>query len=355
MSFSAEEEKLRQVDADGESSRGMTQLVKVNGAAEVTASFRTPETATAALGTARGVRVREAEEWAAGREKKKGEGGSKGRKRGRGAQLRRQLRKMRTTMDNWRRQQTAVQPGVIKAELQRYGCTRLLRQRSEAMLRAEKLEKAAKVGATEMGMLEERLKAMQSLYATDAQRKVRELRAEISSLGWSVRHGRESLREAAAAERRLEVRFDDFKKGHAREKKGWQVENERLKEDLKRAKTVREAELCGDSVGCGAAEAGPGTTRKLAVDRPAPAGTQKRLRMDAGSSTVEAESEAVARVEEAARKERNAAADRLDAVRDELNEMQWFVERRHPGACAAWMALQKAKPKQEMKQYWFEE
>ena len=60
-------------------------------------------------------------------------------------------------------------------------------------------------------------------------------------------------------------------------------------------------------------------------------------------------------MEEAARKERNAAADRLDAVRDELDEMQLFVERRHPGTCAAWMALRKAKPRREMKPYWFEE
>jgi hypothetical protein len=352
MSFSAEEEKLRQVDADGESSRGMTQLVKVNGAAEVTASFRTPETATAALGTARGVRVREAEEWAAGREKKKGEGGSKGRKRGRGAQLRRQLRKMRTTMDNWRRQQTAVQPGAIKAELQRYGCTRLLRQRSEAMLSVAKLEKAATAMATEMGVLEESVKVMRSLCEDDEQRKIRELRATISSLEWSVRHGRESLREAAAAERRLELRFDDFKKGHAREKKGWRIENEKLKEALQKAKTEREAELCGGGVVGGAAEAGPGTTRKLAVDRPAPAGTQKRLRMDAGSTTVEAESEAVARVEEAAerkleelRAERNKIEDELWAEQDKLIEFQQFVKLRDPGAPAAWLARGKEKKK----------
>jgi len=220
------------------------------------------------------------------------------------------------------------------------------------MLRAEKLEKAAKVMATEMGVLEESVKAMRSLYEDDEQRKIRELRAKISDLEWSVRHGRESLREAAAAERRLEVRFDDFKKVHAREKKGWQIENERLKEDLKKAKTERGAELCGDSVGSGAAEAGPGTTRKLAVDRPAPAGTQKRLRMDAGSTTVEAESEAVARVEEAAerkleelRAERNKIEDELWAEQDKLIEFQQFVKLRDPGAPAAWLARGKEKKK----------
>ena len=42
--------------------------------AGVVTSFGTPETATAALGTAHGVRVRMAEAWAAGRRKKK-EGG----------------------------------------------------------------------------------------------------------------------------------------------------------------------------------------------------------------------------------------------------------------------------------------
>jgi hypothetical protein len=323
----------------------------------VVSSFGTPETATAALGTAHEVRVRKAEGWAAGRERKKGLGNSRGRQRGKGAQLRRQLRKRQATMDEWRRQQTAVQPvGDIRAEMQRYGCTRLLRQRSEAMLKAEKLEKAAKAITARMVVLEESEKAMCSLYEVDEQRKIRELREKISSLEWSVRHGRESLREAGAAERRLEVRFDDFKKAHAREKKGWQIENERLKEAM-RKESAEKADLCADGAVSDAAEAGPGTTRRLAVDRPAPAGAQKRLRMDAAAATmVEAESEAIARVEEAARQERNAAADRLDAVRDELHEMQWFVEQRHPGACAAWIALQKEKPKKEVRQkYWFEE
>ena len=73
----------------------------------------TPETATAALGTAHGVRVRRAEAWAAGIKRQKEEGGRQGRKRGRGAQLRRQLKKKQATMDEWRRQQTAVQPAMV--------------------------------------------------------------------------------------------------------------------------------------------------------------------------------------------------------------------------------------------------
>ena len=67
--------------------------------AGVVTSFGTPETATAALGTAHGVRVRRAEEWAAGRKRKNEEGNGKGRRRGRGAQLRRQVKKRQATMD----------------------------------------------------------------------------------------------------------------------------------------------------------------------------------------------------------------------------------------------------------------
>ena len=76
-------------------SDGMT-LEKVTAAGKTGFLTGTPETATAALGTARGLGVGRAEEWAAGRKRKKEEGGSRGRKRGRGAQLRRQLMKMRT-------------------------------------------------------------------------------------------------------------------------------------------------------------------------------------------------------------------------------------------------------------------
>jgi len=83
----------------------------------VVTSFGTPETATAALGTAHGVRVRRAEQWAAARKKRVEEGGKWGRKRGKGAQLRRQLMKKQRTMDDWRRQQTKfeVRPGAARA------------------------------------------------------------------------------------------------------------------------------------------------------------------------------------------------------------------------------------------------
>ena len=110
-----------------------------------------------------------------------------------------------------------------------------------------------------------------------------------------------------------------------------------------KAKAVRGAGLCGDSVESGAAEAGPGTTRKLAVDRPAPAGTQKRLRMDAGLATVEAET-----VEElrTAWAERDAIEDRLWKVEAELGEMQQFMGG-YPGSHAAWLARNERKQKKK--------
>jgi hypothetical protein len=101
----------------------------------------TPGMAAAALGTAHGVRVRKAEQWAAARMKQIEEGGKWGRKRGKGAQLRRQLKKKQRTMDEWRRQQTSVDPGAARAKAQGMGHTRdLSRQLGESRCRQRRAE-----------------------------------------------------------------------------------------------------------------------------------------------------------------------------------------------------------------------
>ena len=73
---------------------------------------------------------------------------------------------------------------------------------------------------------------------------------------------------------------------------------------------------------------------------------------------MEVESE-IALLKEAARKERNEAADRLDDARDELGEFQHFVQLRGPDSRAAWQALKEAKQqrrgKQQKQKHWFEE
>ena len=135
------------------SSDGVTQAVTVQSGKEVTVEFiPTPAMATGALGTAHGSRMRRAEQWAAGRKRMKEEGKTKGRKRGRGAQLRRQMVKQEKAFREWRAARgdegdrlQMMQPGVTRAEPQRHGCTRLLMQltRTKMELAVASREKAA--------------------------------------------------------------------------------------------------------------------------------------------------------------------------------------------------------------------
>ena len=105
----------------------------------------TPGMAAAALGTAHEVRVRRAEQWAAAKGRRIEEGGKRNRKRGKGAQLRQQLRKMQGTMDDWRRQQTKfeVRPGAARAVTHGMGhtsaeCKRVVGESQSRQRRAEK-------------------------------------------------------------------------------------------------------------------------------------------------------------------------------------------------------------------------
>ena len=68
MSFQAEVKRLRQADADGENSNGMTQLVNVIAVGSLGLFIGTPVTPAAALGTALGRlerRIRGSVEWEA--------------------------------------------------------------------------------------------------------------------------------------------------------------------------------------------------------------------------------------------------------------------------------------------------
>ena len=113
-----------------------------------------PGTATAALGTAHEVRIRRAEEWAAGRKKKMEAGTWQSRSRGKGAQLRRQVVKKQKVMDDWRRQQqAAVGPGMARSGAQGRGRTKdvscLLGESRCRQRRAEKQAQAAQAAALE--------------------------------------------------------------------------------------------------------------------------------------------------------------------------------------------------------------
>lgn len=164
------------------SSDGVTQAETVQSGREVTVEFKpTPAMATGALGTAHGVRVRRAEEWAAGRKRKKEEGGSKGRKRGRGAQLRRQMVKQEKAFREWRAARgdegdrlQMMQPGVTRAESQRHGCTRLLMQLTKVKMELAKASRQTAAAEVELGEVRKREEELASWYegqeATDARR-----------------------------------------------------------------------------------------------------------------------------------------------------------------------------------------
>ena len=126
-----------------------TESRNQTGARKVTTFLGTPETATAALGTAQGVKVKKAEQWsaataqevraknliskaeewaAARRSRMESEDKSKGRNRGRGAQLRRKMVKQQKGFEKWRLQQQQHGPlGRIQGgEAERKASKRLL-------------------------------------------------------------------------------------------------------------------------------------------------------------------------------------------------------------------------------------
>jgi hypothetical protein len=161
-------------------SDGMT-LEKVTAVGKSGFLTGTPATATAALGTARGLGVGRAEEWAAGRKRKKEEGGSKGRKRGRGAQLRRQMVKQEKAFREWRAARgdegdrlQMMQPGVTRAESQRHGCTRLLMQLTKVKMELAKASRQAAAAEVKVGVMREELEVLNRWYdgqeATDLRR-----------------------------------------------------------------------------------------------------------------------------------------------------------------------------------------
>ena len=129
MSFSAVAEKQRQVADVVEGSDGMT-LLNVIAVGSTGFFIGTPETATATLGTALrglGVRVRRNVEWAEQRACRQLEGqGSKGRKRGKGSQIRRQQARQQKGFRAWQlravekvkglEQQLRQQSGQVQSE-----------------------------------------------------------------------------------------------------------------------------------------------------------------------------------------------------------------------------------------------
>jgi hypothetical protein len=308
-------------------SDGMT-LEKVTAVGKSGFLTGTPATATAALGTARGLGVGRAEEWAAGRKRKKEEGGSKGRKRGRGAQLRRQMVKQEKAFREWRAARgdegdrlQMMQPGVTRAESQRHGCTRLLMQLTKVKMELAKAGRQTAAAEVKVGVMREELEVLNRWYdgqeATDLRRvqyslheekmKVKgerrqrdEAVAELRSL-WAVKTANEDLWDEER--KRLEVRVgaattlramlkEALTKMDA-ERQQWQAERSGLAQELKEAREVveQEEELYGTRTSrSGGAKASPGTTRK-AVEGPTATGAKLEPRQLGMDAAVPAEKE----------------------------------------------------------------
>jgi len=151
MAFLAEEQNQKQVHEVMENSEGMTLL---NVLAVGTSGFYigTPVKAAAALGTALGRlerRTRRSVEWDERRNAGKEAGEKLVRKRGKGAQLRRKLRRQQQAINKWR-EQHPMQPGVTRAEPQSLGCTRLLMQLTKAKMGLSTAERQVKNLAAEL-------------------------------------------------------------------------------------------------------------------------------------------------------------------------------------------------------------
>ena len=213
--------------------------------------------------------VGRAEEWAAGRKRKKEEGGSRGRKRGRGAQLRRQLTKMRNTMDEWRRQQTGcVQPGDTRAVSQRYGCTRLLVQLTKVKMELAAASRQKAATEVQLEVMRKEVEVLRTWYKSQEAKDMRRLEYLLHEAKMQVQ-GERRRREAAELEvgSMWEV-LDGNQHLHDKDAAEWAAEKLRLQAEMEAATGAAEkqAAMVGD-----AAEACAGTDRK-AVARPPAAG-----------------------------------------------------------------------------------
>ena len=178
---------------------------------------------------------------------------------------------MRTTMDEWRRQQTGcVQPGDTRAESQRYGCTRLLMQLTKVKMELAKASRQTAAAEVKVGVMREELEVLNRWYdgqeATDLRRvqyslheekmKVKgerrqrdEAVAELRSL-WAVKTANEDLWDDER--KRLEVRVGAATTLRAMlkeavtkldaERQQWQAERSGLVQELKEAREVVEQE-----------------------------------------------------------------------------------------------------------------
>jgi len=363
----------------------------------VVTSFGTPETATAALGTAHGVRVRRAEEWAAGRKRKNEEGNGKGRRRGRGAQLRRQVKKRQATMDEWRRQQTAVQPGSTRAESQRHGCTRLLTQLTKVKMELATADRQKMAVEAKMGVVQTEVEVLQKWYDGQEAMDLRRIQHLLHLEKMKVKSERRERDEAVAEMRSVWAVNVSNGELHEADRKKWEAEKLALQGKLREAEVIaeQEAELYGGGAvsreAVGTEAASPGTTRKVDTRPQAKVGLPPRklrleeeaemvdviipdatrakdgtlmirfewdgrviaaiaaasqkagtkLRVAVPRKQLECEAKAKTETEEQLERiwnERDAIEDQLWAAQDELGDMQLFMSQDYPGSHAAWIA-----------------
>ena len=276
MSILAEAEKQMLMADIVENSKGMT-LVNILAVGKAGFFIGTPETATATLGTALrglGVRVRRNVEWAEQRACRQLEGqGSKGRKRGKGSQIRRQQARQQKGFRAWQlravekvkglEQQLQQQSGQVQSEAPGAASTqglgnarsfRLLWQLGEAKQALKKEVRLKEKAEGGLMVAEAKNANLLKAYSWDAQADLRRAKEETArvilqrqELEHKLKVRKRDLEEAHQYEGRQEVRMaelqqqlDDLRAG-VKAAAGQQVAGQRAG-DVAFPETIRKVE-----------------------------------------------------------------------------------------------------------------
>ena len=284
MSFLAEAQKQKRLSDEVESSDGMT-LLNVIAVGSTGFYVGTPVTATAALGTALGKmerRIRRSVEWEERNRAGKEAGDKASRKRGKGAQLRRRLRRQQQAINKWRQEQRPMQPGATRAEPQRLGCTRLLEQLGMAQVRRKTAERLAEKAAAELVRTEASEKELQKMLREKQVVDVDRLQLQLHEEKMKVRGAAGEVQRANAELKSMWEVLGSNEALHAGDQERWAAEKKQLAAKLKEAEAAAKQEAMVGST----AEENAGTARK-AVARPPATGGMPPRQLDYGGEQPE--------------------------------------------------------------------
>ena len=284
MSFLAEAQKQKRLSDEVESSDGMT-LLNVIAVGSTGFYVGTPVTATAALGTALGKmerRIRRSVEWEERNKAGKEAGDKASRKRGKGAQLRRRLRRQQQAINKWRQEQRSVQPGATRAESQRLGCTRLLEQLGMAQVRRKTAERQAEKAAAELMKTEASEKEMREILRSKQMVDVGRLQYALHQERMKVKGAAGEVQRANAELKSMWEVLGSNESLHAGDQERWAAEKKQLVAKLKEAEAAaKQVAMVG-----GSAEENAGTARKVGARPPATGGMAPK-QLDYGGEQLE--------------------------------------------------------------------